>query len=395
MGRILVGIFVWVIISGCQKEQVSSDTLPTEQFEKIEDYIIIFKESRFAGMNSLVNENNYEQSFDVFQYEYNKILAQADVKPEQTTQTYIKVFNGCAVSMKRGDYLKLLANVNVNSIVKDSTLKLLSSGFMGSCAIEGIETVPCGVGMLGAGRPYTGSNRVFILDTGVERDHPDLILSKNMQFSAYKHRNDNKAIDRFGHGTHVAGIIGAIANNGIGVVGVAPGVEIVPVKVIDDNGTGTISSILAGIDYVKVKANPGDVVNMSIGGGAINILDNAVYDISQKGIWFTIAAGNNSGDAAFVSPARTNGKYICTVAAMTCEGTFAFFSNYGEGVVDYVAPGVNICSTSLNGGYASLSGTSMAAPHAAGVILMTNGKPNSCGNVMCEKDNVYYKAICL
>ena len=297
--------------------------------------------------------------------------------------------------MKTSDYLKLNSNPNIKTIIRDSTVHLNAVAFLGSCATADMETVPCGVKSVGGGAPYTGKKKAFVLDTGVEPDHPDLRLSRSLQFTAFRYRNDNKAVDRNGHGTHVAGIIGALANNNMGVVGVAPGVEIVPVKVIDDNGGGSLSGILAGIDFVKAKAKPGDVVNISVGGPAFNIFDEAVYDVSQNGVWFTIAAGNSGSDAAMSSPARTNGAYVRTIGASTCEGQYAFFSNFNANVVDYFAPGVGICSTSLNGGYASYSGTSMAAPHAVGILLMSAGNAQSCGMLLCDRDNAYFKAMCL
>ena len=388
---------IMLIFASCQKDQAITQQ-PEENTvvpEEKNDYIVLFKEQNFAAMNSLVTESNYESSFDLFQNEYNKILAQSGVQAEATLQTYVKIMNGCSVTLKASDLPKIKSNKNVKAVYKDSVIVLnsLTAGMM--CASETQEIIPCGVQAVGGGTPYKGSSRAFILDTGIATDHPDLRLSKNLQFSAFRYRSDNKAIDRHGHGTHVAGIVGAIANNGLGVVGVAPGVELVPVKVLDDSGAGSISGILAGIDYVNAKGRPGDVVNLSVGGGAMNILDNAVYDTSQKGIWFTIAAGNTGSDAAMVSPGRTNGAFVRTIGAMSCSGYYAFFSNYNINIVDYFAPGVGICSTSLNGGYASYSGTSMAAPHAAGIILLSDGFPGHCGTILCDRDNNYYKAICL
>ena len=398
MNRFLFTLIVATIFASCQKDEVTNQRtaeVPVPPSE-VKDYIVIFKEQNFAGLNSLVSESNYEASFDVFQHEYNKIFAQAGVKVEQTTQTYITVANGCAVTLKDSEYQKLKTNPNVKGIIKDSVMYLSATSTSVGCAVDGQEIVPCGVQMVGGGSSaYKGKNRAFTLDTGVAFGHPDLKISKNLQFTAFRSLNDNKATDRHGHGTHVAGIIGAIGNNGTGVVGVAPGAEIVPVKVMDDNGAGSISSILAGLDYVKAKAKPGDVVNMSLGASAVAILDNAVYDISMSGIWFTLAAGNNGGDASLVSPARTNGAYVRTIGAMTCDGKYAFFSNYSVNVVDYFAPGVAICSTGLNDSYVSMSGTSMAAPHAAGILLMSAGNAQSCGMVLCDRDNAYYKAMCL
>jgi len=153
---------------------------------------------------------------------------------------------------------------------------------------------------------------------------------------------------------------------------VAPGALLVSVRVLNRQGRGTNSGVIAGVDYVASHAANGDVANMSLGGGASSALDAAVVNAASKGIKFTLAAGNESDDADNHSPARAEGANIYTVSAFgKTNDAFASFSNFGSHV-DYAEPGVSIKSTYKSGGYATLSGTSMAAPHLAGILMTGN-----------------------
>jgi len=172
-------------------------------------------------------------------------------------------------------------------------------------------------------------------------------------------------------GTHVAGTIAAI-NNDIGVVGVAAGATVISVKVLNSRGSGSYAGVIGGVDYVAANGKPGDVANMSLGGGFSQSLNNAVVAAAAKGIKFTLAAGNESTNAGTKSPASANGPNIYTISSMASGDNWSSFSNYGNPPVDYCAPGSSIYSTYKDGGYRTFSGTSMAAPHAAGVLLLGN-----------------------
>lgn len=228
---------------------------------------------------------------------------------------------------------------------------------------------------------------VAVIDTGVNLNHPDLNVyaagGKNCSISLLPPE------DLHGHGTHVAGIIGALDNDR-GVVGVAPGARIWPVQVLNALGTGSTSDVICGIDYVTQHADQIDVANMSLGGSGTDdgncgrtngdAMHRAICDSVARGVTYTVAAGNDHGDAKKVVPAAYD--EVITVSALadfdgkpgglgrpSCradqDDTFADFSNYGADV-DLIAPGVCILSTFRNGGYSVLSGTSMAAPHVAG-----------------------------
>ena len=179
------------------------------------------------------------------------------------------------------------------------------------------------------------------------------------------------ADDENGHGTHVAGTVAAIDNN-IGVVGVAAGATVVAVKVLNRRGSGSISGVIAGVDYVAANAPSGDVANMSLGGGFYQPLNDAVESAAGKGIKFALAAGNESTNAGSRSPASANGTNVYTVSAMSSGDRWASYSNYGNPPVDICAPGSSIPSTWKDGGYNTISGTSMATPHVAGILLLGN-----------------------
>lgn len=232
------------------------------------------------------------------------------------------------------------------------------------------ETTPWGVSRVGGGVDDDGSGVAWVIDTGIDLDHPDLNVNASMGFNAFSSGRDGRSLDDGnGHGTHVAGTIAAIRGNG-GVVGVAAGATVVPVKVLSSQGSGSYSGVIAGVDHVGANGSSGDVANMSLGGPASAALDDAVKAAASKGVRFSLAAGNNSDDADNYSPARANGSNIYTVSAINSSDQFAWFSNYENPPVDYAAPGVSVESTWKDGGYNTISGTSMAAPHVAGLLLL-------------------------
>jgi subtilisin len=227
---------------------------------------------------------------------------------------------------------------------------------------------------------------VAVIDTGVDLTHPDLNVYRA---GAKNCSTGSSANDGNGHGSHVAGTIGAL-DNSAGVVGMAPGARIWPVRVLNNAGSGTWSAIVCGIDYVTAHANEIEVANMSLGGTGTDdrncgnsnndAMHRAICNSVAAGITYVVAAGNETDDAANHVPAAYD--EVITVSALadfnglpgggaasTCradqDDTFASFSNYGADV-DLIAPGVCINSTWKGGGYNTISGTSMASPHVAG-----------------------------
>jgi len=224
----------------------------------------------------------------------------------------------------------------------------------------------------------------WIIDTGIDFDHPDLNVDATRSRSFIT--GVTSADDENGHGTHVAGIIGA-KNNTIGVLGVASGATLVSLRVLDKDGNGTLSSIIQALSYINSNASAGDVVNMSLGEEQpSDILDQQVKNTASKGIYFAIAAGNDGELANKFSPGRANGTNIFTVSATDSLDNFASFSNYGNDVVDYAVPGVHILSTYFGGRYAYMSGTSMAAPHMAGLLLLKGRNITISGTAKNDPD---------
>jgi subtilisin family serine protease len=178
-------------------------------------------------------------------------------------------------------------------------------------------------------------------------------------------------------------------NNSYGVLGVASGATLVSLKIMGADGQGTLSSIIAALAYVNANATAGDVVNLSLGLDQPSpTLNEQVQNTASRGIFIAIAAGNESKAANTTSPANTNGPNIYTVSAIDSTGKFASFSNYGNDVVDFAAPGVYILSTYSQGRYAYLSGTSMAAPHVAGLLLLRGNAISSSGTALNDPDGV-------
>lgn len=310
--------------------------------------------------------------------------------------TYKAAIKGFAAKVPPGQLKKLEADPNVASIEQDEIVSLPvetmakpGNGGPGSQA----QTTPTGIlridGELSSAISGNGSGSVnvdvAIIDTGIQLNHPDLnvVGGRNCQ-------TGSSYADGHGHGTHVAGTVAA-KDDANGVVGVAPGARLWAVRVLNNSGSGTTSSIICGVDWVTANAATIEVANMSLGGsgtnstcGGTDTYHNAICRSVAAGVTYAVAAGNSAADANNFRPATY--PEVITVSALadfngepgggaasTCradvDDTFADFSNYGADV-DIIAPGVCILSTWLNGGYNTISGTSMASPHVAGAAAL-------------------------
>jgi subtilisin family serine protease len=205
----------------------------------------------------------------------------------------------------------------------------------------------------------------YIIDTGIRLSHEQF---GGRAVSGFDAVDGGSADDCNGHGTHVAGTVGGTT------YGVAKSVRLVAVRVLGCNGSGSTSGVIAGIDWVTGNHATGApaVANMSLGGGASTALDNAVNASINDGVTYAIAAGNSNANACNTSPARVPN--AITVGATTSSDARSSFSNYGT-CLDVFAPGSSITSAwhTSNSATNTISGTSMAAPHVAGVAALALG----------------------
>ncbi|HMW52959.1 MAG TPA: S8 family peptidase [Zoogloea sp.] len=271
------------------------------------------------------------------------------------------VLKGFAATLTDAQLARLKSDPAVMSIEEDLPVQIVG------------QTIPWGISttratlsstLAGNGSGAVNGVNVYVIDTGIA-PHGDLNKVNHLNFTA-----DGKNYDCHGHGTHVAGTIGA-RDDTTSVVGMAPYVRLTGVKVLDCTGSGSDSTVIKGLDWVTANAVKPAVANMSLGGGASSALDAAVTRAVNAGVVFAIAAGNSSAKACNYSPARVGGSLngAITTAATDSSNKEASFSNYGS-CVDTWAPGVSILSTYLNSGVATMSGTSMASPHVAGAAAL-------------------------
>lgn len=381
--------------------QLKAESTKEEKTKKLEgSFIYIFDKDKvkpFAETDAAKNAKTREDKLAAYNAYEQKVkdkvheIAQKNgLKKENITNYYAGGITGFSVMLDKNtklDGLKAKAKniVEIKEVLQDAEVKLSAMETASEvCEPEATMseadnnwgTVVCGTSA------YTGYYWAWVVDTGIDYYHSDLNVVTSWA-RTYVGGTAN-ANDDNGHGTHCAGIIGAKAN-GVGMQGVAAGAGVVPIKVLNSAGSGAWSSILAGVSYVYGVAWNGDVMNMSLGGyGSYPELENYIYWCGYYGIRVTIAAGNDGAYAGNYTPARANGTNVYTVSAIDWNYNFPWWSNYGSyynsnGPVDYAAPGYSIYATYKGNTYAYLSGTSMAAPHVAGVLLRRGGSVGNYG----------------
>ncbi len=219
----------------------------------------------------------------------------------------------------------------------------------------------------------SASTVIAVVDTGIQLNHPDLDAKIVAGYDYVD--NDTNATDGNGHGTHVAGTSAAETNNSTGGAGTCPNCKLMPVRVLDNAGSGTLANVANGITFAA--NNGAKVINLSLGGGGSTALQNAVDYAWGKGSFLACAAGNsNTSSTSSAYPGAYSNCFA--VASTTSTDVRSSFSNYGSWV-EVAAPGSSIYSTWINSGYNTINGTSMASPHVAGLagLLSSQGLSNS------------------
>lgn len=273
---------------------------------------------------------------------------------------YRHSINGFAASMSDVARAGLAENHSVVTIEPDQ--KVYANAGTQNGAVWGIDRTDQRTLPLSGSYSYlfTGSGvTAYVIDTGIRYDHAEFGGRATAGFDAF----GGTGADCNGHGTHVSGTIGGAT------YGVAKDVNLVAVRVLDCNGSGSTSGVIAGVDWVAANHSGPSVANLSLGGGASYALDLAVHKMIESGVVTAVAAGNDNRDACNYSPARTTN--AITVGASTSTDARASYSNYGK-CVDFFAPGSSITSSWYTASNATntISGTSMATPHVAGVAAL-------------------------
>ena len=394
---LFAGLALGVLTFACQPQEESPLSPDAVEFIGYQNGDII-PGQYIVTMHSTGLNFRKDMSYDAVQAAMRKtgseLLAKYRIAEENLGYVYGSTIEGFSVNLTEDQAEILAKDPSIKAVEPDRVIALApppGKGPGGGGGEPAAQTIPYGILRVGGGETYTGSKKAYIIDSGIDASHPDLNVSAT-GFNAFTSGKDSDlSVDGNGHGTHVAGTVGAI-DNAIGVVGVAAGVTVVPVKVLNSRGSGSYSGVIAGVNYVAGNAGNGDVANMSLGGPVSAALDNAVIALGASGVKVALAAGNESDDANNHSPARAEGTNIYTVSAVNSSDVYASFSNYGNPPIDFAAPGVGVLSTVPGGGYASYSGTSMASPHVCGLLIW--GNPRNGGAVIGDPDgNVDQVAI--
>jgi subtilisin family serine protease len=282
------------------------------------------------------------------------VAAVAQVSPRYV---YSAAINGFAAELNQGQLNALQHNPAVDYVEEDSRVE---SAATQTGATWGLDRIDQRALPLNGTYNYTSTASTvyaYIIDTGIQTSHANFGGRAAVSYDAL----GGNGQDCNGHGTHVAGTVGSAT------YGVAKQVRLRGVRVLNCQGSGTASGVIAGIDWVRLNRTNPAVANMSLGGGYSSAQNTAVTNLVNSGVYLAVAAGNENQNACNVSPASAPA--VTTVAASDRTDLRASFSNYGS-CVDIYAPGVSITSTWLNGGTNTISGTSMASPHVAGVAAL-------------------------
>jgi subtilisin family serine protease len=276
-------------------------------------------------------------------------------------EVYAKVLKGFEAKIDAGDAARLAADPAVAYVEQNQIIRLADTQANATWGLDRIDQASLPLSTTYTYPNTASSVHAYIIDTGILTTHGQF---GGRAVSGYDFvDNDSNATDCNGHGTHVAGTVGG------STYGVAKAVQLVGVRVLDCEGSGTTAGVISGVNWVTSNAIKPAVANMSLGGTASTTLDTAVSNSIAAGITYAVAAGNDNANASTYSPARVAS--AITVGATTSTDARASYSNYGSSL-DIFAPGSSITSAWYTGTSATntISGTSMASPHVAGAAAL-------------------------
>ena len=269
------------------------------------------------------------------------------------------VINGFAADLTAEQLAEVRKDANVLFVEEDAVVKLEATQSPATWGIDRIDQVNLPLSNSYTYTTTASNVTAYVIDTGIQINHSQFGGRAAVGYDAIGDGQNGN--DCQGHGTHVAGTIGSAT------YGVAKGVKLRAVRVLNCSGSGTNSGVIAGINWVTTNHVKPAVANMSLGGSASSAVNTAVTNLSNAGVFVAVAAGNSNANASGFSPASAPA--VTTVGASTKTDARASYSNYGS-LIDIFAPGSDITSTWINSGTNTISGTSMASPHVAGVAAL-------------------------
>lgn len=359
LNQVVAGVLLATGVTGAYAGEFKAAAQPEKAIKG--QYIVVLKDDAVAANMGLFSSNANEQAIAMVSDNLSRKY-QAQVQ-----RTFTKAVKGGVFNMSEKAAQKLAQDPNVLIVEEDQIVSINATQNNATWGLDRIDqrNLP-----LSGSYTYntTASNvNAYIIDTGILGSHSE--FSGRFMGGYDFVDNDSNPNDCNGHGTHVAGTVGG------STYGVAKGVKLYGLKVLGCNGSGTNSGVIAGIDWVANNHVKPAVANMSLGGGASSTTDNAVANLVASGVTVAVAAGNDNSNACNYSPAREPS--AITVGSTASNDSRSSFSNYGS-CLDIYAPGSNITSAWSNGGTNTISGTSMASPHVAGVAaLYLANNPNA------------------
>lgn len=361
-------------------------------------YIVVFKDQWGGQINRAIGQQALEF--------VNARIDEFSVADSVVKSRYEYALRGFTAKLTDEQLEAIKNDERVKYVEQDRRFKAISSASLNSMLVVKekapamlSQTTPWGVSRVQG--PLDGRNRkAWILDTGIDLNHGDLNVDQSNSISYVS--GEPSPNDLNGHGTHVAGILAA-KDNSIDVVGVAAGATVISVKVLDQDGFGSLSEILDGVNYVANNASANDIINMSLSGGVSSAIDDAVENAANSGLRFAIAAGNEADNANYYSPARVENNNVWTVSAFRQGDEFVQTfdwntpncnpfqypnkgSNFGNPPIEFAGPGESILSLWKNNGTLITCGTSMATPHVAGLLLVSQDGTGSDDVVSNDPD---------